>query len=282
GDGDRGDLSQIEALNLQPQQAGQDRNNDFRTVSALGEFKVVPQLSQIAHRNEQRVNTVQGFISAGVLPSKVLADFQAAMETQGFELPPGYYTEIGGEQAESNDATGDLLDPLGLLLIAMATALVLSLQSFRSAAIVAMVGVGSVGMALFSLWAFGSLLGFMAIVGAMGLIGIAINGSIIVLSAVNEDKLASQGNRKAMQEVVMRSTRHVVTTTITTMVGFAPLLISGDPFWNPLSVAIAGGIGGSPFLALYFTPAVYLMMNKHNHAHKSSTSKQSSKTLHST
>ncbi|MEM8809037.1 MAG: efflux RND transporter permease subunit, partial [Cyanobacteria bacterium P01_G01_bin.38] len=184
GDGDRGDLSQIEALNLQPQQAGQDRNNDFRTVSALGEFKIVPQLSQIAHRNEQRVNTVQGFISAGVLPSKVLADFQAAMEAQGFELPPGYYTEIGGEQAESSDATGDLLDPLGLLLIAMATALVLSLQSFRSAAIVAMVGVGSVGMALFSLWAFGSLLGFMAIVGAMGLIGIAINGSIIVLSAV--------------------------------------------------------------------------------------------------
>ncbi len=284
---DRADLAQIESLNLQPGQmaSGQmtpGQGNDFRTISALGEFKVVPQLSQIAHRNEQRVNTVQAFITAGVLPSKVLADFQSAMEAQGFELPPGYTTEIGGEQAESSDATSDLLGSVGLLLMAMATALVLSLQSFRSAGIVAMIGVGSVGMALFSLWAFGSLLGFMAIVGTMGLIGIAINGGIIVLSAVNEDEAASQGDRNAIQAVVMRSTRHVLTTTITTMVGFAPLLLSGDPFWNPLSVAIAGGIGGSPFLALYFTPAAYLIMHRQNRSQKASKDKHLANTLSST
>ena len=92
------------------------------------------------------------------------------MEAQGFELPPGYTTEIGGEQAESNDAVGDLLTYVGLLLLVMGTALVLSLRSFRSAGIVAVVGISSVGMALFSLRAFGSVLGFMAIVGTMGLI----------------------------------------------------------------------------------------------------------------
>ena len=279
-DGDRGNLSQIESLNLQPGQTTSGASDEFRTVSALGAFELVPQLAQIAHRNEQRVNTVQGFITAGTLPSKVLTDFQSALEEQGFELPPGYITEIGGEQAESSDATGDLLGSVGLLLIAMVTALVLSLQSFRSAAIVGAVGIGSVGMALFSLWAFGSLLGFMAIVGAMGLIGIAINGSIIVLSAVNEDKAASQGDRQAIQEVVIRATRHVLTTTVTTMVGFAPLLLSGDPFWNPLAVAIAGGIGGSPFLALYFTPAAYLMM--HRRDRKSSKPKQRHKSLPAT
>ncbi|MEM7649628.1 MAG: hypothetical protein AAF283_10625, partial [Cyanobacteria bacterium P01_A01_bin.70] len=36
----------------------------------------------------------------------------------------------------------------------------------------------------------------------------------------------------------------------------------GDPFWQPLAIAIAGGIGGSPFLALYFTPAAYLMLRR--------------------
>ena len=82
---------------------------------------------------------------------------------------------------------------------------------------------------------------------------------------MNEDKLASQGDRKAIQEVVIRATRHVLTTTITTMVGFAPLLISGGPFWRPLAIAIAGGIGGSPFLALYFTPAAYLMLHRRSH-----------------
>jgi hypothetical protein len=42
-------------------------------------------------------------------------------------------------------------------------------------------------MALFSLKVFNSLLGFMRIVGLMDLVGVAINGSIIVLSAFNED-----------------------------------------------------------------------------------------------
>ncbi|NJO12049.1 MAG: efflux RND transporter permease subunit, partial [Leptolyngbyaceae cyanobacterium SL_1_1] len=241
----RGDLAQVAALNLQPAQASSPQPDRFRTLSALGEFELIPQLAQITRRNEQRVNTVQGFIRAGVLPSEVLADFQGAMAEQGFELPPGYYTEIGGEQAESGAAAGNLLTYVGLLLLVMGTALVLSLKSFRSAGIVAAVGIASVGMALFSLWAFGSVLGFMAIIGSMGLIGIAINGSIIVLSAVNENELAQQGDRKAIQEVVIRATRHVLTTTITTMVGFIPLLADGDPFWRPLAIAIAGGAAAS-------------------------------------
>ncbi|MEO0456893.1 MAG: efflux RND transporter permease subunit, partial [Cyanobacteria bacterium P01_A01_bin.114] len=258
----RGNLSQVASLNLQPDQVDPQQET-FRTLSAIGDFSLVPQLAQITRRNEQRVNTVQAFITAGVLPSEVLNNFQAAMAARGFELPPGYYTEIGGEQAESSDATGDLLAYVGLLLLVMGTALALSLRSFRSAGIVAVVGIGSVGMALFSLWAFGSVLGFMAIVGTMGLIGIAINGSIIVLSAINEDDLASKGDRKAIQKVVVRATRHVLTTTITTMVGFVPLLADGNPFWQPLAIAIAGGIGGSPFLALYFTPAAYLLLHRH-------------------
>ncbi|MEO1351758.1 MAG: efflux RND transporter permease subunit, partial [Cyanobacteria bacterium J06635_15] len=141
-------------------------------------------------------------------------------------------------------------------------AMVLSLGSFRQTGIVAGVAVGSVGMAMLSLKLFGSLLGFMAIVGTMGLVGIAINGSIIVLSAFNEDADAQKGDPKAVQNVVAKSTRHVLTTTITTMVGFVPLLADGDPFWQPLAIAIAGGVGGSPILALYFTPAAYLLLIK--------------------
>ena len=261
-DQSRGDLSQIASLNLQPTQTDAPRQDEFRALSALGKFDLVPQLAQISHRNEKRVNTVQAFITAGVLPSKVLANFQSELAKRDFRLPPGYATEIGGEQAESGDAVGALLAYVGLLLLLMGTTLVLSLGSFRSAAIVAFIGIGSVGMALLSLWTFGSLMGFMAVVGIMGLIGIAVNGGIIIISAINEDEAAKAGSRKAIQDVVVHSTRHVLTTTITTMVGFIPLLMSGGAFWQPLAIAIAGGIGGSPFLALYFTPAAYLMLHR--------------------
>ena len=154
------------------------------------------------------------------------------------------------------------MSTVGLLGLIMVITLVLSLGSFRMAGIVFAVGVGSVGLALFALWAFGSVFGFMASVGKMGLIGIAINGAIIILSAFNENEAARQGDVKAVREVVVKATRHVLTTTITTMVGFIPLITDGGSFWMPLAIAIAGGIGGSPLLALYFTPAAYLLVKK--------------------
>ncbi len=193
-----------------------------------------------------------------------MGELQERLETREFEskLPPGYRYEFGGEQAESGEATGNLMSTVGLLGLIMVITLVLSLGSFRMAGIVFAVGVGSVGLALFALFAFGSVMGFMAIVGTMGLIGIAINGAIIILSAFNEDEGARKGDVEAVREVVVKATRHVLTTTITTMVGFIPLIAEGNSFWMPLAIAIAGGIGGSPLLALYFTPAAYLLVKR--------------------
>ncbi|MEO1800486.1 MAG: efflux RND transporter permease subunit [Cyanobacteria bacterium J06629_2] len=259
GNAQRADLSQIASLDLSSQRS---ESNDFRSTSALGEFNLRPQLSKISRRSEQRVNTVQGFITAGVLPSEVLADFQSRLEATDFQLPPGYRYEWGGELEESSEAQGNLALYVPILLVVMVTALVLSLGSFRQTGIVVAVAVGCIGMALFSLKISGSPLGFMAIVGTMGLVGIAINNGIIVLSAFNENPEAREGKAQAIEDVVVQATRHIVTTTITTIAGFVPLLVSGGPFWRPLAIAIAGGINGSLLLALYFVPAIYLVMKR--------------------
>jgi multidrug efflux pump subunit AcrB len=258
-EGDRASLDTLASLDLRPPQA-QDRG--FRPTSALGEFALVPQLASIARRHEQRVNTVQAFITAGVLPSTVLTALQERLKAANFELPPGYRYEFGGEFEEQNSAMGNLLLFVPILVLGMVTALVLSLGSFRQAGIIAVVAVGSVGMALLSLKVFGAVLGFMAIVGTMGLIGVAINDSIVVLTALNEDPDASQGDPRAVQRVVLRATRHVLTTTATTIIGFVPLLTDGDPFWRPLAIAIAGGISGATLLALYFVPAAYILVKR--------------------
>lgn len=255
----RASLNALASLDLRPEQA-QDRG--FRPTSALGEFELEPQLATIARRNEQRVNTVQAFITAGTLPSTVLTALQERLAETNFELPPGYRYEFGGEAEEQSTAMGNLLLFVPILVVGMVAALVLSLGSFRQATIIAVVAVGSIGMALLSLKVFGAVLGFMAIVGTMGLIGVAINDSIVVLTAFNEDPEASQGDPRAVQRVLLRATRHVLTTTATTIVGFVPLLVDGDPFWRPLAIAIAGGISGATLLALYFVPAAYVLIKR--------------------
>ncbi len=120
-------------------------------------------------------------------------------------------------------------------------------------------------LALASLWFFGYPLGFMAILGTMGLIGVAINDSIVVLAAIRDHPRARKGDRQAMVKVIVRSTRHVLTTTITTIVGFIPLFLDGGELWPPLAICIAGGVGGATLLALVFVPCAYLLVIGRNY-----------------
>ena len=94
----------------------------------------------------------------------------------------------------------------------------------------------------------------------MGLIGVAINDSIVVVAAIREDEAARNGDPDAIQEVVVRATRHIVATSLTTMAGFMPLLLAGGSFWPPLAVTIAGGVSGATIIALIFVPSCYLIM----------------------
>ncbi|MEM9276470.1 MAG: efflux RND transporter permease subunit [Cyanobacteria bacterium P01_F01_bin.143] len=261
GDRDRANLSQITSLDLlarSPSRQG-NQNNSLTAVplSSLGQVQLVPELAQITRYNGQRVNTIQGFLEAGILPAEILSQFETNLTNNNFDLPPGYSYEFGGESEERGDAIGGLVSTVGVIIIVMVAVLVLSLGSFPLAAVIGVVAIASFGLGIFSIWLFGYPFGFNPIIGTVGLIGVAVNDSIVVLSAISNHPVAKTGNAKAIQEVVLHSTRHVLTTTLTTAIGFVPLLLSGGEFWPPLAVAIGGGVIGATLLALYFIPAAY-------------------------
>jgi multidrug efflux pump subunit AcrB len=258
----RGDLVQIASLDLLPATTTVGGQRKFIPVSALAAVDLVPQRAVIARRSGRRENVVRGYTTAGVLPGKVLADYRQQLEAGGLDLPAGYEIEFGGEFAERNEAIGKLSASLGVLMVVMAATLVLSFGSFRLAGIIAVVAAMSGGLGFGSLWLFGYPFGFMAIVGTMGLIGVAINDSIVVLAALREDDLARGGNRKAIRDVVVRSSRHVFATTFKTIAGFLPLILGGGGFWPPLAITIAGGVVGATLLALVFVPSTYLLVTR--------------------
>lgn len=258
----RSSLDEILSFNLK--QPGTSNSTDaFATnvpLLTIARIDLVPEISGIPRFNNRRMNEVQAFIPAGVLPAEVLRDFQQRLKESDFRLPPGYQLQLGGEAAKRDDAIGNLMANVGVLMVLMAATLVLSFQSFRMASIIAIVGVLSMGLGTGSLWLFGYPFGFMAIVGTMGLIGVAINDSIVVLAGIREHSAARYGDADAIVDVVSAATRHVLSTSLTTMAGFLPLIIAGGGFWPPLAVAISGGVFGATFLALIFVPALYIKM----------------------
>ncbi|MEL6931284.1 MAG: efflux RND transporter permease subunit, partial [Cyanobacteria bacterium J06600_6] len=93
--------------------------------------------------------------------------------------------------------------------------------------------------------------------------GVAINDSIVVLAALQSQTTGDRQITQSVEIAVFRSTRHVLTTTITTIAGFMPLLLLGSDFWSPLAICIVSGIVGATLLALYFVPCAYLLIHQH-------------------
>ena len=93
-----------------------------------------------------------------------------------------------------------------------------------------------------------------------GVVLSTINGAIIVMSALKADDRVNSGDMNRACEVVVDATRHIVSTTLTTIGGFLPLIIAGGTFWPPLATAIAGGVAGSAIIALYTVPSIYLLI----------------------
>jgi multidrug efflux pump subunit AcrB len=271
-DQQRSHLENIASLDLVAGNATSGSN--LVPLDAIADVELVPDLSTISRRNGQRVNTVQGYITAGALPNTVLSRFQQQLQDNNFTLPTGYRLEYGGEADARGTAIANLLSTVGVLILLMTATLVLSFNSFGLAGLIATVAVCAIGLAALALWLFNSLFGFTAILGTLGLVGLAINDSIVVLAALRDDPLAREGDVYATQAVVLKATRHVLATTFTTIVGFIPLLLDETGFWPPLAIAIAGGLGGATVLALYYIPSAHLLISRRTHRHTLSLLKE--------
>ncbi|KYC35869.1 acriflavine resistance protein B [Scytonema hofmannii PCC 7110] len=272
-DSNRSDLDRIATLDLLPNQASNSENNQTIPLASVGEVQLVPDLAVIPRRDRRRVNIIQGFITAGALPAVVLSEFQQRIQLKKLQLPPGYTLEFGGEAEERGTAIANLLSTVGVLGVLMTATLVLTFNSFALAGCIGIIALLSVGLGLLALWISGYPFGFTAILGTIGLIGIAVNEATVVLAALQADPRARLGDRSAVQEVVVSPPRHMIATTITDTAGFTPLLFDPTGFWNPLAIIIAGGLGGVCLLSLYFVPSVYLLLTRRKKSVPNSASK---------
>ncbi|KOP23005.1 acriflavine resistance protein B [Hapalosiphon sp. MRB220] len=257
----RGNLDQISSLDLLSNNTpipGQERARI--PLSAVGDVQLMPDVATIFRRNRQRVNKLQGLLSAGVLPAKVLADLQHRLAASNFQLPPGYSLDFGGEAETRTTAVTNLLSTVSVLLVLMVGTLVLTFNSFAIAGVLGLIAILAAGFGLGSLSVFGYPFGFTSILATITLIGIGINEATVVLAALLEDPLAQQGDRQGVREVVVHATRHMISTTITDMCGFFPLLFDSTGFWPPFAIVMIGGLVGITQLSLYCVPPAFLVL----------------------
>lgn len=255
----RSELVDIANLNLL---AGSSTgSSEMIPLTSLSELSIKPSRGAIPHRDGMRVNVIEAYLRADILPSIVLNRVQENMAKADFTLPTGYRIEIGGESAERDTAVGKLLASVGIILTLLITVVVLSFNSFRISAIIFLSAFQSIGLGMLSVYLFDHPFGFTVIIGLLGLMGLAINAAIVIIAELKADPLAVIGDQQAIVKGVKSCTRHITSTTITTVGGFLPLILAGGGFWPPFAIAIAGGTVLTTLLSFYFVPAAFSLFS---------------------
>ncbi len=229
-------------------------------LDAIGNINLTPSWYRITRRNGFRVNIIEAYLADDVLPAKVVKDWNNLLKNDPILTGEQYRFELGGEHEGRTEAVSELLYTLPVLFLIFCSILILIFRSLIDFAIIAFIAVMSFSMGLLSLFISGYPFGFVVIASLLGLIGLAINAAIVILTEITSNQEAKFGNKEEIINSTNNTTRHIVSTTITTAVGFMPLIIAGGLFWPPFAATIIGGVILTTSLSLYAVPTLYFTL----------------------
>lgn len=165
-----------------------------------------------------------------------------------------------GQQSENIDSLQSLYLAGILAVILMYGLLVWQFNSYGQPVLIIFVAVTLALPGVFAgLLLTDNYLGFLSTIGLIGLVGIVVNNTIMLVDFANQGIARGQDDSDAMAEAIKVRFRPLVTTTLTTLGGLLPLALF-DPFWEPISFTIIFGLASSTFFVLFAFPVYFKMM----------------------
>ncbi|MBO3760841.1 efflux RND transporter permease subunit [Ciceribacter sp. L1K22] len=249
-DSERGSIETLKNLQL-PSTSGKSV-----PLSAIAKFRYELEQPVIARRDRIPTITVKAAVIGPTQPATIVEQLKPAIDEFARSLPAGYQVEVGGSVESSAESQGPIVAVAPLMLFAMATILMIQLQSFSRLFLVFAVAplalIGVVAALLLS----NAPMGFVAILGVLALVGILIRNSVILV--VQIEQLRSEGISpwKAVVEATEHRMRPIMLTAAAATLALIP--ISREVFWGPMAYAMMGGIVVGTVLTLLFLPALYV------------------------
>ncbi len=208
--------------------------------------------------------TLSSSIAPGSSLGAILDDLSKASSNI---LPSSAKVSYAGASKEYYE-TGYKLE-LTILLAILVVYLVLSAQfeSFRNPLIIILTVPITMTAGIYSLFVTGGSLNVYSQIGFLMLIGLIAKNGILVVEFANQLKDEGVKISKAIVESSVIRFRPVIMTTISTLLGSIPLVLSsgaGAESRFAMAVVVFGGIALASFITLYLIPALYLLIEKDN------------------
>ena len=231
-------------------------NGKVVPLSAVANFRYELEQPTIWRRDRQPTITVKAAVVGPTQPATIVDQLKPKVEEFQKGLPVGYKVEVGGAVESSADSQGPIVAVAPLMLFAMATILMIQLQSFSRLFLVFAVAPTALIGVVAALLLSNAPMGFVAILGVLALIGILIRNSVILVVQIEHLRSEGMAPWQAVIEATEHRMRPIMLTAAAATLALIP--ISREIFWGPMAYAMMGGIVVGTALTLLFLPALYV------------------------
>ncbi len=228
-------------------------------------MKEVVTPNSISRRSSKRVTTVYADIDKeqGVTPIEIAEQLESEVFQKVISEQPSTTLSFIGEVYDTRLSKGELRFSVIMVLLLIFVVLAVLFNSLtRPVIIMLAIPFGMVGVIL-AFWLHGKFLfGFFAAIGCLGLAGVVINDSIIMLTKLDSEFVVG-GSMRSIAKIAQTRLRAVVLTTVTTVVGVLPTaygLAGYDAMLAEMMLALAWGLVFSTLITLLLVPCLYSIL----------------------
>ncbi len=215
--------------------------------------------STVRRENGVRVVTVSGDLSEDdpararevtrALTERILPDLEADF---------GIATRLSGQAEQEREFLSDAAIGLALCLVLIYLTLAWVFSSWsRPLVVMAVIPFGLIGV-IYGHMSWDMAMTMFSIVGVMGMVGIIINDSIVLVTTVDQ-YARDRGLIPSIIDATCDRLRPVLLTTLTTVLGLTPLMFEGSTqaaFLKPTVITLVYGLGFGMFIVLLLVPSV--------------------------
>lgn len=230
----------------------------LKDVATITEEQASP---EIERENRQRVVTVEGSVGAGVALGDAVAEVNAMLAD--YEVPTGLSLELGGSIEDQGEAFSDIGLLLILIIVLVYIVMATQFESLLYPFIIMFTIPFAMSGVFIALWLTSTPLSLIALIGAIMLVGIVTKNGIVMVDYMN--LLVERGS--TISDAVINGgksrLRPVLMTSLTTVLGMLPMALGigeGSETWQPMGIAVVGGLLMSTIITLFIVPSLYAML----------------------
>ena len=218
--------------------------------------------AQILRRNGRQVTTLTADLDLAVATS---SEVNALIEADILPALIAKYSDLiitsGGEQRQQSDAQAALGQALGIALFIIFALLALVFRSYvQPIVVMSAIPLGLIG-AVTGHYIMGIPLTILSIFGIIGLAGVVINNSLVMVDVFNEHIKNGIAVREAVILGTKQRFRPILLTSLTTFLGVYPLIMETSlqaQFLIPLAVSIGYGVLFGTVIIVLTVPAIFM------------------------